>query len=100
MGKMTMKVVLDSLRASKSEGKCYAEFFFVGGTASFLVDSEQIQKLRGKEGQELDVVFLMRPRSVILFDRPVSLFETVKLIEILVSPSLQAQGLPKMPQTK
>lgn len=91
---LALKSVLDSLRSGKTEGKFYAEFSFLGGNTSFLIGEDQASGLRGKEGQEFILSVQVRPRPVILFDRPVTLFESVKLVEFSTNQP------PKMPQTK
>ncbi len=91
---LALKAVLDSLRSSKTEGKFYVEFSFLGGNTSFLIGEDQASGLRGKEGQEFILSVQVRPRAVILFDRPVTLFEGVKLVEFSVNQS------PNMKQPK
>lgn len=93
MAKMTLKVVLDSVRVQKDDAsKRYAEFFYTGGTASVLVDQEQFDKLKSLEGEEFDAVFSMRPRSVTLFGRAMTVFELSRLLEIpLPAPLINKQ---------
>jgi len=94
MAKMTLKVVLDSVRSQKDDtNKRYAEFFYTGGTASVLVDQEQFEKLKKLEGEEFDAVFSMRPRSVTLFGRAMTVFELSRLLEL--PGNCPPPGLPR-----
>lgn len=99
MNRMTLKVILDSVRASKDEGKYYGEFLYTGGISSVQLDREQYEKLKIREGDEFEADFQMRPRSVTLFGRSVTLFEPSKFLGITPVSGF-ASGLPRMNQQK
>lgn len=87
-----MKITIQSVVSRVREGKenkgnsekntYYAEFLFLGGSASVGVDSGQFSRLLPLVGQELVAVFQVSPRSIVLFDRSVTVFEAVKLLDI------------------
>lgn len=78
---MQMKVVLAGLRQSKNgSSKSYADFDFIGGSVSLAVNSSDVPSLAGHEGSEMIILVSVRPRSVVMFDRPVTLFEPVGLV--------------------
>lgn len=96
MIRMPLNVVLGSVRPSKMDGKFYAEFFLLGGNISVLIDRSFAEKLKTASSSGFVAVFEMKPRSVVLFDRSVTVFEPVGLLEI---PSGGvASGLPRMDQ--
>lgn len=79
--KMTLTVMVESVRASKTDArKFYVDFVFMGGSASFLVNSEEVSRYQGKVGQQMDVSITVRPRSVVIYERPVTLFEPVAIM--------------------
>ena len=81
MMQMLLKAYLESIRPSKNDQKrFYADFAFLGGSASFLIPAGDVAFYTGQEGKQLDVLVSLRPRSVVLFDRPVTLFEPVSLV--------------------
>ena len=60
----------------------YADFLFLGGSLSVAIDSDQFNQLLPLLGQELVAVFRVNPRQIVFFDRQVSVFEAVKLLDI------------------
>lgn len=77
---VNMKAVLISLRPSKNDSnKNYADFAFIGGSISLPVDPSDLSSYAGREGTEMDIAVSVRPRSVVMFGRPVTLFEPVGL---------------------
>lgn len=79
--KMTLTVMVESVRASKTDArKSYVDFVFMGGSASFLVNSEEVSRYQGKVGQQMEVSIMVRPRSVVVYERPVTLFEPVAIM--------------------
>lgn len=96
MTKMPLNVIVGSVRPAKEDGKFYAEFMFLGGNVSVLVDKAQAERLKTASASGFVAVFDMKPRSIVLFDRSVTVFEPVGLLEI---PSGGvASGLPRMDQ--
>ena len=82
MIKTTMNSVLARVREdSKTKDKYFAEFLFLGGSVAIPVDVSQSSKLLPLVGRDLLTVFEVKPRSTVLFDRSISLFEVVRLLE-------------------
>ena len=78
---MKMKALLEGVRASKNDArKVYGDFVFMGGSASLLLPFSDVPFYQGQEGKEVEIVVSTRPRSVVLFDRPTTLFELGSLL--------------------
>lgn len=81
--KLTLKAILESVRTSKTDPKkIYADFLFLGGSASFLVDPSEVGFYQSKQGTEIEISVSVRPRSVVIFERPVVMFEPLSLIPV------------------
>lgn len=79
--KMTLSVMVESVRASKTDArKSYVDFVFMGGSVSFLVNSDEVSRFQGKVGQQMEVSITVRPRSVVVYERSVTLFEPVSIV--------------------
>lgn len=76
-----LQAYLESVRSSKNDPqKLYGDFVFLGGSASLLIPACDVAFYQGQEGKQIDLAVSIRPRSVVLYDRPVTLFELVSLI--------------------
>jgi hypothetical protein len=84
MLKMSIPVIVDSLRASKegSEYAGYANFLFTGGVANVPVNAEQFQQLKTKEGEDLICEFAMKPDQIVKFNRSSCVFVINKFLRI------------------
>lgn len=79
--KMTLSVMVESVRASKTDArKSYVDFVFMGGSVSFLVNSDEVSRFQGKVGQQMEVSITVRPRAVVVYERSVTLFEPVSIV--------------------
>lgn len=81
--KMAIKVVFHGLRESK--GKFYGTFLFIGGSFSVPVSSDQKERLLWFSGQDIEIVFSMRPRLVSMYGRSAFVFEPDGIKEIPIS---------------
>lgn len=76
-----MRAVLEGVRSSKNDSrKVYGDFVFMGGSASLLLPFSDVSFYEGQQGKEIEIVVTTRPRSVVMFDRPTTLFELVSLL--------------------
>lgn len=76
-----MQAYLEALRSSKNDArKLYGDFVFLGGSCSLLIPPGDVGFYQSHEGKEIELAVSIRPRSVVLFERPVTLFELVSLI--------------------
>jgi len=79
--KLILKATVVGVRRGKTDlQKFYVDFVFLGGSSSFLVDPAYAEFYQSKQGCELEITVSVRPRSVVLFERPVVMFEPVSLI--------------------
>ncbi|MDD5598685.1 MAG: hypothetical protein PHV82_12130 [Victivallaceae bacterium] len=85
MLKMSISVVVGSVKPSKEGARDagYADFLFTGGTVNLSVNEEQLKKLSGLEGDNVECVFQMSPHVIVEFGRPACAFKIKKLITIL-----------------
>lgn len=84
MLKMEIPVTVQSVKTAKDEkSNNYADFLFVGGLISIPIDRTLLERLKPLEGSEVKGVFQMKPAPVVRFGRAVSIFEPMKLIEIV-----------------
>lgn len=85
MLKMSIPVVVESLKASKEGAKDagYVDFLFTGGTVNLSVNEEQFKKLSSLEGDSVECLFQMSPHGIVEFGRPACAFKIKKLINIL-----------------
>lgn len=81
---MEIPVTIDSARVSKDDasGDGYADFTFNGGNVNLQVSAEQLKQLSGKVGKDAVCMFRMKPVSVIMYKRSVSVFQPVALVSI------------------
>ena len=78
---LKLKAILEGIRASKNDGrKMYGDFVFMGGSTSLLLPFPDVPFYEGQQGKEIEIFVSARPRSVVLFDRPTTLFELVSLL--------------------
>lgn len=82
MTRMPLNVIVGSVRPAKEDGKFYVEFMFLGGHVSVLVDKAQAERLKTASASGFVAVFDMKPRSVVLFDRSVTVFEPIALLDL------------------
>ena len=81
MPEMKIFVQVMGTRVS-DQGKQYAEFYFPGGSITVAISAELGLKIKPFIGKEIPVVFGMSPRMVVLFNRPVCLFEVHQIISV------------------
>lgn len=80
MFKLPLPVTLESLRKGK-DGTFYADFVFVGGAVGVPVDAAIAERLKPMQGQSLNATFKVRARAQVVFDRSVTMFEAVALLD-------------------
>ncbi len=83
MIELAFEGVLTSLKAAKdAKSNNYADFIFMGGSVSLPVDAAMFERLKEFEGKQIQCLLECRPRTVVLFDRPVTLFDPVRVLNV------------------
>lgn len=93
MLKMSFPVIVSSVRGSKDGKSFYAEFNVSGGQINLPVDASHTEKLKSIIGTEKVLSFEMKPRNIVVYERPITVFEPCRFLGIEVAAGINP--LPK-----
>lgn len=75
--------MISAVRSGKNDRtKFYADFVFMGGSAALPVAPDQVEICKKMQGQQVKISVALRPRSIAVFDRTMTVFEPVSLIKL------------------
>lgn len=94
MLKMSFPVVVSSVRGSKDDKNVfYAEFNVSGGQINLPVDASHAEKLKAIISNEKVLSFEMKPRNIVAYGRPITVFEPCRFLGVEVATGINP--LPK-----
>lgn len=76
-----LQVSCSGVRSSaKNTDVFYAEFQFFGGVFNLMVDASASSLLKKTDGKMINAKFELKPKQIVSFDRPQTVFEPSRLI--------------------
>jgi len=103
MLKMSFPVVVSSVRGSKDDKNVfYAEFNVSGGQINLPVDASHAEKLKPIINSEKVMSFEMKPRNIVAYGRPITVFEPCRFLGVDEQPKTSPgiNPLPKLGDQK